>query len=107
MTTRHQISYVNKVPRQDIHHSIDAIGGKNPDGSVWHLPLDGAVAKVLDGTYKFFVATGWAEVDVIVQRADSGHLYLKTEADYFFGNNLLSLPEFPTEGLFSLACAFQ
>jgi hypothetical protein len=95
MTTEHQISYVNKVPRADIHNAIRFVGGKNPDGTFWRLNLNTAVQKVLDATYRFYVFRDGNFARVSVARSASGHLYLKTEADSSYVNNLLSLPEFP------------
>ena len=91
----HQIQFVNKVPRQDIHHAIKSVGGYNPNGSVWKLPLADAVKAILESKYKFFVAVGSKSTWVTVAKSAAGHLYLKTEADATRVDNLLYLPEFP------------
>lgn len=95
MSTDHQIHYVNKVPRQDIHNAIRAVGGMNSNGTVWRLPLADAIAKIQNGIYKFYVSAGGKSTWVIVARSSAGNLYLKTEADSLLVDNLLSLPEFP------------
>jgi hypothetical protein len=91
----HQIQFVNKVPRQDIHSAINAVGGRNADGSIWRLSLANAVGSIQANKYRFFVAAGARSVWVVVARSSAGHLYLKTEADSLLVDNLLSLPEFP------------
>lgn len=96
-----QIRYVNKVPRQDIHNAIRAVGGVNGDGKVWRLSLQDAVTGALQQTYRFYVAAGGQSSWVIVAKSSAGHMYLKTEADTTLVDNLLSLPEFPQIGLAS------
>lgn len=97
MTTNHQIQYVNKIPRQDIHNAIRAVGGVNPDGTTWKMLLEDAVAAVQAGTYKFYVAVGANSVWVSVARSIAGNFYLRTDADSLLADNLLSLPEFPSK----------
>lgn len=97
MTTNHQIQFVNKIPRQDIHNAIRAVGGVNPNGTQWRMLLADAVAAVQAGKYKFYVAAGGNSVWVYVARSIAGNFYLKTEADSLLLDNLLSLPEFPSK----------
>jgi hypothetical protein len=95
MTTNHQIHYVNKVPRTDIHNAIKFVGGRNPDGTVWKMTLNNAVEKVLDATYRFYVSAGGKSAWVSVVKSANGNLFLKTDADSLLVDNLLSLQEFP------------
>ena len=82
------------------HYStIEAIGGTNPDGSVWRLPIDTAVQMAESGRYWFHVtaAVGGVErdIDIVVRRAGSGRKYLRTVADETTTNNLEQLPRIP------------
>lgn len=96
MTTNHQIHFVHKIPRQDIHSAIQHVGGRNPDGSIWKRDLNAAIRDIQNGTYKFYVAVGGAFSWVEVARSAAGNLYLKTVPDHTWTDNLLSLPEFPS-----------
>jgi len=103
MTTRHQIQYKHKVPALDPYHAIEAVGGKNFDGSTWRLPLADAVARVEDRTYEFFVSVDGAAANVYVATSPAGNKYLRTDADGLLRDNLLSLPEFPVPGIIASA----
>jgi hypothetical protein len=87
-----QIRCINKKPRYDPHQRIRWIGGVNDDGSRWKLSLDEAIIGIDERRWRFFVNAGgrivWVE---IASHAD--RRYLKTEADGYSPDNLLSLPE--------------
>lgn len=95
MASLAEIKYVNKVPRTDIHHAIRYVGGNASGGGVWKWDLAKAVSAIQRGEWQFFVNAGGKRTNVTVARSPQGHLYLKTEADSLYANNLLSLPEFP------------
>lgn len=90
-----QISCINKTNRQSAHERISHVGGMNPDGTRWKLPLDQAIAGIKADKWRFFVSVGGRKVYVVIARSAQGHEYLKTEADGEQPNNLLSLPECP------------
>jgi hypothetical protein len=94
MPSRHQIHCISKREHNNPHERIQAIGGMNADGTRWKLSEDDAIEHIAAGKYQFFVKVGGREVGVVVAK----HLdrkYLKTEADGYAPNNLLSLPECP------------
>lgn len=94
MTQPVQIQCINKSDRQNPHERIQSVGGRNPDGSNWKLSEDQAIGYIQNGTYSFYVNVGGRVVNVHI--ADhQGRKYLKTVADGFAPNNLLSLPECP------------
>lgn len=96
MTTQNvQISCINKTQRQSAHERISHVGGLNPDGSRWKLPLDRAIQGTLEGKWKFYVSVNGKSVWVIVAKSAHGYPYLKTENDGEQPNNLLSLVECP------------
>lgn len=92
---RVRISCVNKVPRDDPYHAIQNVGGINHDNTRWRLSLDDAVAGARNGTYDFYVVQGGHEVAVVTAISQAGNYYLKTVADGYMPDNLLSLVECP------------
>jgi hypothetical protein len=75
------------------HERIRNVGGWNPDGSVWRLSLDEAIAGIKQNKWRFWTMGGGKSVWVIIARTPWGNEYLKTENDGEQPNNLLSLPE--------------
>lgn len=71
---------------------ISAVGGKNPDGSSWTLPVGQAVRMLESGRFRFVVEVNRRQSGVIVGRSATGRKYLRTESDATEINNLLSLP---------------
>ena len=93
--SRHQVScIVKRGNHYDEHERISAIGGLNADHSRWRLSEDQAIAYIEDGTYQFYVTVNHRTVDVMVAK-HLGRKYLKTTADGYSPNNLLSLDECP------------
>jgi Protein of unknown function (DUF3892) len=83
---------IDKADRHSPHQRIGRIGGLNRDGTRWLLTLDEAIAGIVEGRYTFYVQAGARAVDVIVAEHE-GHKYLKTEADGYVPDDLLSLPD--------------
>ena len=94
MTQDVEIKCIRKRDHQNPHERIERVGGVNPDGTRWWLPLDQAIARVLDKTYRFWVRGGGKSVWVMVAY-HNGRPYLRTEADGIRPDNLLALPECP------------
>ena len=93
MVSRHEVKCVNKTDRMNPHERIKAIGGQNPNGTLWKLTQEEAIRAIEAGQYQFFVKAGGRLVDVIVAVSRYGNKYLKTVADGDHPNNLLSLYE--------------
>lgn len=93
MTSRHEVTCI--VPDgEDADQRIDKIGGKvgGPNNGPWSLPIDDAIRGIEDLTWSFWTQVGGRATNVIVAKRANGRKYLKTEADGFEPNNLLSLP---------------
>lgn len=95
MATRHRVSCINKRGNHlNPHERISHIGGTNADGTRWKLTEDEAINSIESKKYEFYVLVNGREVNVIVA-THNGRKYLKTEADGYSPDNLLSLPECP------------
>jgi hypothetical protein len=81
-----QITCVNKQPRNDIHKQIENVGG-----SGWRITQDEAIRKIENGE-SYEVSVNGRTVSVVVAEHE-GNKYIKTAADGYAENNLLSLPE--------------
>ena len=96
MTQLVRVTCINKTPGTDPHERIQAIGGINPDGSRWRLPLAEAIAGITRREWVFYVERPVGTmVEVQIAHSSAGHPYLKTVADGIQPDNLLALPECP------------
>ncbi len=87
----HQIRCVEKTDRYDPTEAIEYIGGNNADGTRWRLAQKDAIAGIKAGKWSFYVHNGGRRTDVIVATSRYGNDYIKTVADDYEPNNLLSL----------------
>jgi Protein of unknown function (DUF3892) len=75
----------------DAHERIQGIGGI-ANGARWWRAEDDAIRDVLLDSTAYYVSVGSRSVWVIVA-THNGRRYLKTQADGYSPDNLLSLPE--------------
>ena len=93
--SRHQVTCITKRgTHYSAHERISFIGGVNADNTRWKLSEDEAIKSIENGKYEFYVSVNGRTVDVIVA-THNGRKYLKTRADDYSPNNLLSLPDCP------------
>ena len=95
MAQRVRVSCIRKREHFNPHERILGIGGVNSSGSAnprWYMTENAAILAIKAQQWAFFVSVGGREVNVIVAKHE-GRDYLKTEADGYAPNNLLSLPE--------------
>jgi hypothetical protein len=90
-----RVQCINKADRLNPHKHITHIGGFNEDGTRWRITEDRAIEGIREGKWSFYVHAGGRTVAVVIARSSQGHDYLKTEADGYRPDNLLSLPECP------------
>jgi len=88
-----QISCINKRQHYNPHERIESVGGTHA-GKRWKLTETQAIAGIREGKWKFYTSVNGRSVWVIIA-IHKGREYLKTEADGYEPNNLLSLPECP------------
>jgi hypothetical protein len=74
---------------------IEAIGGVLPNGTVWRIDEEAAIALVQRGERSFYVERPTGDRAEVVTGQRHGRPYLRTVADGDRPNNLLALPPFP------------
>jgi hypothetical protein len=92
MATRREIQCINKINRTDPTESITHVGGTSPNR--WKHTVS-EVMSLMSNDWEFYVIKNGREVKVIKAKSRYGNDYIKTEADSYEPNNLLSLPECP------------
>lgn len=95
MSTRRQISCINKQERHNPQERIINIGGVFA-GERWKYSQAEAVAYTERGVYSFYVKVNGFTVDVIIARY-MGNKYLISRSDANGKDNLFSLPECPPD----------
>jgi len=88
-----QVSCINKREHYNPHERILSLGGLH-NGSRWHLNEGEVIAQIESRTNSFYVLVNGRSVDVIIA-VHEGRKYLKTTADGYSPDNLLSLDECP------------
>lgn len=76
------------------HERIQGIGGSNPNGKRWWLREDQAISGIEADKWSFYTCERGVHADVIIA-THNRRKYLKTTADGYRPDNLLSLPECP------------
>lgn len=95
MASRHEVSWIDKNERLNPHERIVAIGGMNPDRSVWRLSQKEAIAAIKSNKYAFFVKKDGRELNIVVAQGHLGYDFIKTETDSAIPVYLLGLPAPP------------
>jgi hypothetical protein len=88
------IRCINKSDRKNHYERIKSIGGTNADGGKWKQSEEITIREIESGEWQFYSEGGGRRVKVVVA-IHEGRKYLKTEADSYSPDNLLSLPECP------------
>lgn len=88
-----QVSCITKRQHQNPHERIEGIGGVDGGARWWRAEGD-AIRDVEGEPRSYYVSVGGKSVWVVVDTHD-GRKYLKTQADGYAPNNLLSLADCP------------
>jgi hypothetical protein len=94
MTSTARIRCINKREHKNPHERITHVGGMNSDGSRWKQTEDKTIQEIEDKSWAYYTDEGGKRADVIVATHNL-RKYLKTTADGYAPDNLLSLPECP------------
>ena len=86
-----QISGINMRQHHNPHERIESVGGTH-GGRARNLTETEAIAGIKERKWQFYTSVNGRSVWVIIA-IHNGREYLKTEADGYEPNNLLSLPE--------------
>jgi hypothetical protein len=86
-----RVTCVNRAEPPIADGRIRHIGGLQPNGAEWKLPVASAIQGVKDGLWSLYL--GGSDGHPIA--ADDGHEYLRTAPDLDLPNSLLALPECP------------
>ena len=86
---RFQVTCINKRGDHfDPHERIEYIGYQGK----WKLSEDSAIRRIKTGSESFYIVVNGREANFVVA-VHNHREYLKTDADGYAPNNLLSLPE--------------
>lgn len=89
-----RITHVRKPNRQSTHEHITHVGSIGNASGNWILPRADVIASINNGTNTFYVSEGGKRSEVGVVTPDDGRSpFLRTHADGYWNDNLLSLPE--------------
>lgn len=87
---RRKVTCINKRgSHYDPHERISHIGNS---GEGWKVSEDDAIRAIENYTTSFYTLVNGREADIVVAK-HNGRKYLKTTADGYRPDNLLSLPE--------------
>lgn len=89
-----RITHIRKPNRQSTHEHITHVGniGNASGNCVW--PRADVISSIKNGTNTFYVLEGGKQSEVGVVNPDDGRSpFLRTHADGYWNDNLLSLPE--------------
>ena len=89
-----RITHIRKPNRQSTHAHIILVGNLTNSTTNWVWPRADVIASINTGTNTFYVFEGGKRSNVGVVNPTDGRLpFLRTYADGYWNDNLLSLPE--------------
>lgn len=83
-----RVTCINKTPRDDTHHGITHLGG-----ATWKWTRQQVIDSINAGTNSFYTLVDNKRADVKVRTTSDGREYVQTQADGYWNDNLLALPE--------------
>jgi hypothetical protein len=89
-----RITHIRKPNRQSTHEHITHVGSIGNMTGNWIWPRADVIASINNGTNTFYVLEGGKRSEVgVVNPTDGRSPFLRTHADGYYNDNLLSLPE--------------
>lgn len=89
-----RITHVRKPNRQSSHEHITHVGNIGNVSGNWIWPREDVIASINNGTNTFYVLEGGKRSEVgVVNPNDGRSPFIRTYADGYWNDNLLSLPE--------------
>ena len=90
----YRITHIRKPNRQSTHEHITHVGNIGNASGNWVWPRADVISSIKNGTNTFYVLEGGKRSEVGVVNPDDGRSpFLRTHADGYWNDNLLSLPE--------------
>ena len=87
-----RITHIRKPNRQSTHEHITHVGNIDSGNRIW--PRADVIESIKSGSNTFYVFEGGKRSEVGVVSPDDGRSpFLRTHADGYWNDNLLSLPE--------------
>lgn len=93
MILKHEVSCITRDDRVNPFERVVTIGGKNPDGSHWHLSQKNAIEAIKSGAHRFYVKDAGRKVEIVIARNSLYCEFLKSETDGDLPLRLLDLPQ--------------
>ncbi len=90
---RNEIKCIERKDGNNSGERPSHVGGISGDGKNWKQTTPKTIRQIEEYGGEFFVTRNFREVKVVAAVSKAGNKYLKTEADGYGPNNLLSLPE--------------
>jgi hypothetical protein len=89
-----RITHVRKPNRQSSHEHISHVGNISNSVNDWISPRADIIHFINSKTHTFYVSEGGKRSEVgVVNPNDGRSPFLRTYADNYYNDNLLSLPE--------------
>jgi hypothetical protein len=82
-----QVTCINKQPRNNPHEGITHLGGAG-----WRKTRQEVINLIRSGTNSYYTLVGGKRAAVAIRDGANGP-YLQTQADGYWNDNLLALPE--------------
>jgi hypothetical protein len=90
-----RVTCVNRAEAPIADGCIRHIGGLQPNGAEWRLPVASAIQGVKDGLWSLYLDGSDGHPTSVIVAEDHGQDYLRTAPDLDLPNSLPALPECP------------
>lgn len=91
---RFQVYWAKKYSYGYFKGELQSIGGIDPNGNVWNMPVEKAIAGIQNREYEFFLLENLLEIPITVQSLNNSEIFLSSKGHGYLYNLLDELPEF-------------